>query len=486
MGKNGVYIKTAAGEEAVRQRTRLVQRNLRNVLSMVETFERRIAREMNLGHRDADPVALVADPAPDCEEAAQARPAVPGGAFPSATTGPRESVWQPLGVSSEPPPALPPQVELAAEYPAAFASMEAEPVPACGIQEPVSVYAPSHAPRTPLFRRLADGLAALRHRLPRPRPRAGVATAGSTGRRTRRALPRAGVALTLVLLIPAVAVLTLPFDRLRGDVEQVLSEASGLPVRAGHVHFVLESGPALKVDGASFGRPEIARIDSIRLVPDFLSLLSQKKILREVRLESFTMHSSFLPHLVALGLRGMPRSAIEVQRILFNDAGVSFGGELRTEGMKGDVTVMPGGAFGTVHLGDALGTLVAELQPGRDAYAVALRAANWSLPFGPPVRIESLEARGELNAVGMRLNTVEGRLYDGIFRGRARIEWADSVGFATDLEFQRVDLAKTLPMARLDVRGNGELFLKLHVESKAETLSGLGDALRAEGALQIQ
>ena len=36
MDKNTVFVKTEEGEEAVRQRTRLVQRNLRNILIMVD------------------------------------------------------------------------------------------------------------------------------------------------------------------------------------------------------------------------------------------------------------------------------------------------------------------------------------------------------------------------------------------------------------------------------------------------------------------
>ena len=36
MDKSTVFVKTQEGEEAMRQRTRLVQRNLRNILIMVD------------------------------------------------------------------------------------------------------------------------------------------------------------------------------------------------------------------------------------------------------------------------------------------------------------------------------------------------------------------------------------------------------------------------------------------------------------------
>jgi hypothetical protein len=509
MDKNQVYIKTAAGEEAVKQRTRLVQRNLRNVLIMVdgysnagelgerfgnpgvvqaalqeleqagfiETFERRIVREMGAGGAmtsseepapsDASPVRV--EVAPQAQAAQTADIVVQG----------HGSIQEHLHASV---PTLP--QDLAARV---LAKPDEEidlPVvevlslpPRLAAQTPTQADAIPKVDSAGKWRRwLGRAMSVARKE---PKEEKIILTPVRRGRRKAYWL---SLIVALVILLPLAALLGLmlyPLDDYRGGLERRLTEAMGRKVSIGRLGFAASLPPRVQALDIAIGG--VMHAATAYAVPDLSTLLAERKTLKEVRLERVDVSED------GLGVLGRLNggATLAVERIALAGANVVFG-DGRLEGLGGEIQFGASGTVRKVVLHTAEGRLKLELIPQGRGYSALLTVRNWTMPFAPGLHVESLDGSGELGERGLSLARVEGIFYEGLLSGAGTIEWTGEVRVAGEGELKRANLAKLLPALSPEMGGAGELSARVRFEARAQRFEQLRDGLRLSADYDIR
>lgn len=487
MDRDTVYIKTPEGEEAVRQRTRLVQRNLRNILIMVDGRASVADLAKRFGNENATQAALT--------ELLDSRLIVetfPAGA--ASHSQPPEPVADevPLMTSEIPPqpgspivPPTEPQAPVIEEIVLSAPEYESIPPP---LAKPAK--APDAKAEGPGW---LDRIKAL---LPKGKPSAKQArndeyavapTAFEADLKPLRGGSRLALSWPLLILgglvgllvILALAAALFPFGRYLPGIEQKLSAALKDPVRIGEIGFAFLPSPHIALGNISVGKGGHMTVGKARVMPEFLSLTGQTTVVRDVVLERVQVKAEALGRLAGAG--GAPGLDIRVLRL--NDLSLTVAGHT-FGGFGGEVEMS--GAPGKIQLKNSDGTLRLELQPGKEGYRLVATAYAWVLPTKPALKFDFLEAQGELKPGGLELGKLEGRTLDGIVAGSLLLEWARDTRLKWDADMKRLSLTKVLSALESEFGGGGEVSGRLLLEGQAESFARLSNALKAQATFEVR
>jgi len=499
MDKYTVFSKTAAGEEAVRQRTRLVQRNLRNILIMVDgqstvgdlakrfgdqtVTEHALSELERSGYIENFETAVLA-------EVRQAAQKNAGAAAPAPAALPASDEDVPVltspasGVPTEPPFSLPPQITVTGDEFAGLDEYHSQaPAP---FSRPVPIEAPVSEPKPGPFRVWLDRLKSAfapkpKDSAPPPEEEIGPVSIKAIRRGSR---PRMGwVAITALTLVGLVAALALaivffPYERYLPDIERHASAMAQDPVKVGGIGFSLLPHPSLTLERISIGDAKEITIGTLRVVPDLVSLLGDRPRLHGLQVEQVRVSGRGIE---SLG-RWRPGT--------FDFSGIGIGGlsflaaDNTMEGFAGELR-MKEGMPEQLLLSNADASLKLELRPKGDRMMLVVRGTGWKAPFAG-LTFDHLDAEGELSAGSLDLQKIDARAYEGLFSGKVSIAWSGSAAIAGNLEVKRANLTKLLPVLNPDLAGEGELSGLIRLEAKAETLAAAADALRVQSSMEIR
>lgn len=518
MDNNTVFSKTKEGEEAVRQRTRLVQRNLRNILIMVDGH----STVAELGRRFGD-LAVVESSLAELErsgfiESAQPEPATTAPAEPPLdhAASEAEHALEEIPVLTAPAFVPVPQPD---PVPQSIPAPQSAPAPQPNIEN-IVLSAPeeqlewsSQSPEPAQYRKVAEPkieagaswLDSLKVSLEglkgKSKGKSGQSRPGvyeeepigpagieRVGRRSRLSLGwpllTAMIVAGLVVLL-ALVVLLFPYDRFLPDIERQASEAAHDPVKVGRIGFSLLPWPNITLRGIEVGKDGYLTVDAIRVVPDFLSLLGEKKVLHELQLEHIGVKSRGLDRIAQWGGGKGGASGVEIRHVKLSGLRVEFGDAV-FDGMSGEAQMAPDGTPEEIRLRNADATLKFDVQPKGAGYRIAVIGNAWKAPFTPGLTFDSIEMQGELGPTHLDLSRIDGRLYEGLVSGTGSFDWSGGVAMSGDIELKRLNLAKFLAVLSPDFSGEGEMSGKIRLESKADSLGKLMGGLRADASFEIK
>lgn len=502
MEKNAVFVKTREGEEAVRQRTRLVQRNLRSLLIMVdgratvaelsERFGDRNAAEAALAELEAGGfITVLRDPSdftrPPAEAAAERAEDVPVLTSIAPTSAPA-----PEAASASMPTAAPPVIEkiepTAPEY-------ESLPPPPLAPRAPPSQPAPPPAARPPWLDRIrgllvrAEKPAPATMRPGTPDAKFGEAPSGPPGPSLIWPTVRFGWSRLLLLGVVGLAVLSTltlllyPYGRHLPDIERSASAMLGEPVRIGSIELAFLPQPHIALHNVSAGEGSSSHlsIGTVQAVPEFSSLLGGKKVFRRVILNNIAVK--------AAGLGRLARAAasaptVEIRQLSLVGLSLSVE-ETALPGYDGEVVLGAGGAVEAIELRNADATFKLRLQPKGDAYRIAATGNDWKTPFKPVLTFQWLDARGELRPDRLELENIEARAYDGLLAGGIDFGWAGGATLAGEVELKRMNAEKLLAALGADLSATGDLSTRLQLTANADRAGRLSETLRVSGAFEM-
>lgn len=504
MDKHTIYVKTREGDEAVRQRTRLGRRVLRNILIMVDGH----ATVAELAKRFGDDASIEGALA-ELERgglvepvASQVGQEIAPAAHADIIAAPPEAEAQLEDIPvlttrlAEPSPqaatpALAPMVEeIVIDAPEYYS------LPPVGASEPVRT--PERATAkvgsdwAAKLRGILAGLAARRaqrRRAGRREQEDGKKSAPAVSIKPvwrARRLPvslrlLAAMAVAAAFLLLALVAVFFPYDRYLPDVEREASAALNEPVKVGHLGFSFLPQPNITLEGIEIGKEGDLAIGSVRVVPDVLSLFGERKVIRDLHLEAVAVKGQGLARLAQWGGVG---GAVEIRHITVAALTLEVGDAL-FEGIKGEVKMAAGGVPEKILLRNADGSLRFEAWPNGSTYRVAVLGSAWKAPFKPGLVFDYLDAEGELGPSRLDLSRIEGKLYDGLIAGVGSADWSKSAVLAGEIELKRLNLAKLLPALDAGVVAEGELIGTVRLDAKADSLARLGDTLRASAAFDI-
>jgi hypothetical protein len=141
--------------------------------------------------------------------------------------------------------------------------------------------------------------------------------------------------------------------------------------------------------------------------------------------------------------------------------------------------------LGKLIYGNDAAPLRVSLVPGSQGLAWTLAAAGWKLPVRPELHFDRLEARGMLVPGRLTIEQLEGQLYDGRVGGSGQLVWDEEATLSLALEFERLLADKLLATYGAEPRVDGLLGGKLKLAARAKSFRGLADAVRMDGSFQV-
>lgn len=476
MDKNTIFVKTKEGEEAVRQRTRLVQRNLRNILIMVDGH----ASVADLSRRFGD------------EGAAQAALGeLQSGGFIEevsdltdfdATLPPED-----LGETVEDLPVLTRQM---APSPAPQAASEASSAPPPPVAEEIDLPAPDHASRPPPQPAASGpGWGARVKALFARRQKDGAM--GSVDLepivRGSRGLPWPLLVVLAAVGIAVLLGLTLqfyPYGRHLPAIEQGASAMLRDPVKVGGIGFSFMPHPHIALFDVTVGKEAYLTVGTVRATPDFFSLLGETKILRELAFDRVGVKGPGLGRLSQAGQDTSP-PGVEIRHILLTNVSLTIG-DILLDGIGGEVMMGGKGMPERVLLHNADGTFKVEALPKDGGYQIAASGSNWKVPFKPGLVLQSIEMKALLQDTSLGMSKIEGKAFDGLMEGKASLDWAGGAYLAGNLDLKHVNSTKLLAALGTDLSAEGVLTARVGFAAKADKLAKLTDALRSEATFEMK
>jgi hypothetical protein len=278
---------------------------------------------------------------------------------------------------------------------------------------------------------------------------------------------------------------------LSGFIPQIEAAATarlGVPVRVGSLRLVLLPLPHLTLRAISIDDAR-GRVGVVKVWPALAHLLADVKVVREIRFEDVAGDAELIGRLARVRQAGGP-VRVRVRRVVLERV------ELRTavatlRDLRMVAELHEAGAVREVQVeaGRALRIVARPAEPGR--WALDISARQWTIPSGPPVQFDRLQATAVLSGQGIETRDLSARLYGGRLDGALAVTWSPAWYVRGNL---RVEAVRLQPLATL-VAGHGGLSGKLsgkpsfnmRARRAAELLASLrldADFVIEEGALQ--
>lgn len=496
MNENAVYVKTEAGEEAVTKRT-IVQRNLRSILIMVDGR----TPVVSLAQQFGDPLiveGLIGElehrglvrrvDAPNPSEAADRAE------LSSMLVDIEDLVSQPItpvadDIRRAHEKSSSPESPVLDEFAMALPELAA-PAPA-GAAAPVAV--PADDVRSAIRRAMMSASAAESAPVERPEGplrRLFNLFAGRVGSGERRGPPgslgrRLFVgALVFVLLLVGTFFLY-PYNRHLPHIEEMATELLGHPVHITSVSPSLLPEPSIALEGVTVGASRQLQIGAVKLLPRVSTLLSERTVLREVRIEQAGLDVSFLPILSHRQDINWASRWVKVERVSVIDSSLTLlDGAIGR--LAGDLAIDDNGVLTRLSLNTPNGGLKLQGVNESGTWKVSMTALGWETPGHPSLLFDVFEAQGTLSSRRLQLDKVDVKLYDGYATGTVALDFGDAPHFEGQVMTSRLGLAGLLKVFAPTLRLTGDLSMSLALTADGADFETLRRNLRGTGTLGVQ
>lgn len=427
MDSSLIYAKTPAGNEVVRQSTRVVQRNLRMVLLQVDGSlsvgqlvakigSRRLVEGALQELVEGGFIEVATEPARPRREPAAA-PAVEFSAVSQFSTfGSRSAV--PSGMSS---------AMMSSAFSAFGRSMAPAPFSASNMIAAARLPPPVAEAPLPPIRRIALGRWLL-----------------------------GGIVGVLLLLL---AVLSFyPYDNFRPDLEAELSRRLAVPVTVGEISFGLLPRPRLLLSDVTIGNDGEGRIASLAIASPYLLLDAAGRTLPEVEASGVRLTADRLVSLPIFGgsaVAESPESRFPVQLLRVVGATVALG-DLVSPEWNGKVYLRADGGVEKASVRSADDSLLLEATPTAEGVALVIESPHWN-PEGMPFGFSALQASGLLQKNRLLLQQVDTYFLGGRLKGNGSLDWSAGMAMTGEASLARLDCGRVTTALAPSLRLAGEL-----------------------------
>jgi hypothetical protein len=288
-----------------------------------------------------------------------------------------------------------------------------------------------------------------------------------------------------VLAAIAIAVpFLVPVSHFIPELTRIASEKLGQPVTIEDLRLHLLPTPRVIATGINVGKKSQVTIGELEIVPEFMPLLSGRRIVRVIRATRVEVQEAALaiPRAMPKGEKGPP---IHVRRMVLT--GVTFHhSSLKLPQFDVDVELAGGLRVARARFETRDGTLQLLVEPrGNNTTAMALMAKNWTLPVGVPFTFEALAVQAMLKGELLDLSTIDGVLYGGKVAGSARASWTNHWRVSGKAVLAGVDLVPLQQALGKQAKLSGRLKAEAAFSTAAKEPAQLRDALALDGPFEV-
>lgn len=291
----------------------------------------------------------------------------------------------------------------------------------------------------------------------------------------------AGGLLGIVCLLLAV-ILLFPYDRFRPDAEQVLSRLVQDSVQVKDVSVTFAPWPRVVLSGVTVGADGYATARTVSFAPDPGSWSGGLKAIREAHVTGLSVRESGLAKvgswLASTGMANLP-----VHRLVV-DGQVEIGGR-QFGGLSATAVFNPAGGLSKWMLRNSEGTVLADAIPGPDGFSLAVTATKWAVPLRPGLIFDSVEIKARLAPGRLVLDGIDGQLHEGRFQGAGVLAWGNGAVLSVDLEYKHLAAGSLMKALAAQPVIAGEMAGRVRIDARSSDLGGLAEQARLDGAFTV-
>lgn len=431
MDQNLVYAKTPNGDDAVRQSTRVVQRNLRLVLVQVDGKTTVAELGAKVGN-----AKLVESALRELEE---------GGFIAPVLDAP--SVWE---RGKEVAKDL---KEAAASQFSTFGPKSVRPADSdVSSISAVSAFSDFGGPLSPPVipderpakASVGERMAAMFARDDRVLAETGL----PPGRVRTPGVVRFFLGLIALLCL---GVVFYPYNNFKPEIEAALGRNFHLPVRIGNVAVGFLPRPALTLQNVKIGAKEEIRIDEVR-VPSLFSLLGGQRQIPDVAISGLAMPADAFGGLAGVG--GDPAAGFAIGHARLKQMTIRVA-DIALRDLEGDISFAADGKPDKVSLQTADRTLRIEAVPTAQGSMLNIEGLGWK-PMESYV-FDSIQAKGLLQPGRLVLNNIDAGFMGGALKGNWLLNWGDGMAMAGEASLIRMNVRRVVDAFDTSLKIDGDL-----------------------------
>lgn len=430
-----VYAKTPTGDEAVRQSTRVVQRNLRMVLVQVDGKLSAGELAVKIGNP-----RLVENALRELEE---------GGFI--APTLEAASVWE----ESKRQVQKTGQVSALSQF--STFGPRSKTIPEFVAEESAaSSFSTFGKPILP-----SAGL-------PAGSGKAGAEAAEPSSRGKGKSLWQwlllgaGGLCLALVLLV-----LFYPYQSLRPGIDAAASRLLQTPVRVGRVGVAVWPRPMLVIDRLRIGEAGDSTVEQVRIASPLALLGRQPHVLHDMEIVGASFIADRLATLPLWTAPPTPGSSGLLVRQLRVERMTVSALDLSLRDLSGEILFKPDGSVEKATFETVDRSLRLAAIPGPQGILLNIDGLAWK-PAGSAVSFNALQAKGLLQKGKLLIHEFDSSFLGGVIKGSWLLDWSKALAMAGEVSLNRLDCRKLsaafIPSLNLD----GELAGSFRLRSSGQ------------------
>lgn len=514
-----VYAKTREGEEAVHQRTRLVQRNLRTVLILVDGKtsvkdliskaggEDVLVEALSQLERDGfirlisgSSVAASVGKAASMDNFLEPATDESFPSLPPADTKSRSPFAVPqtdISVNPFAPPPVVAKVRASTASPpldgvsiSPFSIASPDKPVASAVNNPFQTASspfavPTPRPVIPTVTKVAalneDGVEARRVEAPTPKV--------FKHRRKLITLPRLVVGFVGLVLVLALAAIFYPYNNNRSSVESALATLVGQPVSVGSITASVFPRPALVLSRVSIGaEADGIRISEVRAVPSFEVLIG-KKSFSHVTLKGVQVSMAQIGR-VASGLSAAGQSEV-FSAARFGIEGMTMSArDISFDNYSGGAEFASSGVLKQLNLQSKDGSMKVLVGPGanpNDPTQVLVEGLGWKAGENSPFVFDSLMMSGQLSGAKFVAEKIEGRIFGGVVQGQLQMDWANGMVVVGDVNVDYMNAPQLVSaLGGTSISVEGQASARIRFRASGASWNALADKVPLEGSFSAK
>lgn len=435
-----IYAKTPIGDEAVRQSTRVVQRNLRMVLVQVDG---KMSVE-ELASKIGNP-RLVETALSELEE---------GGYI--APTSEAVSVWE------ESKRAAKEQSEhQAIVTTSGFSGYGPKISTASLVDRPLSAPSSFSSFGKPILP--TNGL----HGEQSIRPDIIQADSLEKGRADERPSLRLGKPTLLlgavILGLLLVAAPFLSYERFKPGIEASAARLMGAPVSVDEIGLSILPAPHIKLKGVRIGNPVDGTIEEVLISP-FSLMVGKPAHVSRMEIRGAELAGNRLVAMPMFGGGEAGSDQVTFREIHIERLQINAGAALAMRDLGGEIKFRDDGTLEKARFETADRGLLLEAQPGVREITLNIEGRAWQPP-GMPMSFSALQAKGSLMRNRLLIQNIDTVTLGGVLRGNWLLDWGSGLVMVADGELLRLDSGKLSAAFAPVLKIEGEMSGHLHLQA---------------------
>ncbi|MBS1139682.1 MAG: hypothetical protein H6R13_1135 [Proteobacteria bacterium] len=449
MDPNLVYAKTPTGDEAVRQSTRVVQRNLRMVLVQVDGK----TSVEELAGKIGNP-RLVESALRELEEGGYIAPTIEA-----------VSVWEESKKAAKAEPLLQasqPMSQFSVFGPKSQGATDSKAEPTLG-----SGFSSFGKPILPAANRAnSEAVKRTSEVAPKEEPEY------SSPRRSLLTWRLAALGLAGLFATLAGMLLVFPYERFKPAIETSLAQYLDAPVRVEGVGITLFPMPQLKLTGVHIGTPTDSRIAEIRISSPLSLLGSSPFQISRVDVTGAALSANRLVAMPLFKSGAAGNSIAIIRKIHLDHSQLVLSDDLAFAEIYGEILFKADGVVEKATFETNDRSLLVDVQPSPLGVAMNIEGRAWK-PSGTTISFASLQAKGVLQKDRLLVQNLDTTFLGGILKGNWLLDWSNGLAMAGDGTLSRIDGRKLAAALVPSLKIEGDMSGSVRVRSTGRDWNSL-------------